>query len=89
MTVLRQPAVRSMDRMQMEQLRKVSLRFGMRPLVFRYAVALGLNGEPQAANRQMQVFRGMFGERAYQRFKAEIRNLQIEKYPELKLVELP
>ena len=89
MTVLRQPVVRSMNSMQMEQLRKVSLRFGMRPLVFRYAVALGLNGEPQAANRQMQVFRGMFGERAYQKFKAEIRNLQIEKYPELKLVELP
>ena len=89
MTVLRQPAVRSMDSMQMEQLRKVSLRFGMRPLVFRYALALGLNGEPAAADQQMQVFRGMFGERAYQSFKTEMRNLQAEKYPELVLVELP
>ena len=89
MTVLRQPAVRSMNRMQMEQLRKVSLRFGMRPLVFRYAVALGLNGEPAAADRQMQVFLGMFGEQAYQSFKTEMRNLQAEKYPELVFVELP
>ena len=88
-TVLRQPAVRGMDSVQMEQLRKVSLRFGMRPLVFRYAVALGLNGEPAAADQQMQVFRGMFGERAYQRFKTEIRNLQVEKYPELELIKLP
>ena len=89
MTALRQPAVRNMDRMQMERLCKTSLRFGLRPLVFRYAVALGLNGEPAAAGQQMQVFRGMFGERAYQRFKAEIRTLQAEKYPELAAVKLP
>lgn len=89
LTTLRQPAIRGMDSMQMERLRKTSLRFGLRPLVFRYAVALGLNGEPAAADRQMQVFRGMFGERAYQRFKTEIRTLQAEKYPELALLKLP
>lgn len=89
LAALRQPAVRGMDNVQMERLRKVSLRFGMRPLVFRYAVALGLNGEPVAADRQMQVFRGMFGERAYQRFKTEIRTLQAEKYPELSALKLP
>ena len=89
LTALRQPATRGMDSLQMERLRKTSLRFGQRPLVFRYAVALGLNGEPAAADRQMQVFRGMFGERAYQRFKTEIRTLQAEKYPELELLRLP
>ena len=89
LTALRQPAVRGMDNVQMERLRKVSFRFGLRPLVFRYAVALGLNGQPAAADRQMQVFRGMFGERAYQRFKTEIRTLQAEKYPELGNLKLP
>ena len=88
LTTLRQPATRGMDSMQMERLRKTSLRFGLRPLVFRYAVALGLNGEPAAADRQMQIFRGMFGELAYQRFKTEIRTLQAEKYPELAVLKL-
>jgi O-antigen ligase len=89
LTALRQPAVRGMDNLQMERLRTVSLRFGMRPLVFRYALALGLNGKPAAAEHQMQVFRGMFGERTYQRFKTELRRLQAEKYPELAAVRLP
>ena len=88
-TALRQPAVRGMSSVDMERLRKASLRFGMRPLVFRYAVALGLNGQPVAADQQMQMFRGMFGERAYQRFKTEIRTLQAENYPELGALKLP
>jgi hypothetical protein len=89
LTALRQPAVRGMDNLQMERLRTVSLRFGMRPLVFRYALALALNGKPAAAEHQMQVFRGMFGERTYQRFKTELRRLQAEKYPELAAIRLP
>ncbi len=89
LAALRQPADRGMDKMQLERLRQVSLRFGMRPLVFRYAVALGLNDEPVASAKQMRVFRGMFGERAYQGFKAEFRRLQAEKYPELSSVDLP
>ncbi len=89
LTTLRQPAVRQMGTAQIEQLRRVALRFGMRPLVFRYAVALGLNGEPAAAVKQMLVFRGMFGERAYQRFKVEFQIVQAQKYPELAVIQLP
>ena len=89
LAALRQPAVRQMDGAQLERLRKVALRFGMRPLVFRYAVALGLNGEPAAAAKQMLVFRGMFGERAYQRFKVEFQIVQAQKYPELAAIQLP
>ncbi len=89
LTALRQPAVRGMDSVQMERLHRVSLRFGMRSLVFRYAVALGLNGKSAEADQQMQVFRGMFGEKAYQRFKNEIRAVQAEKYPELAALKLP
>ena len=89
LATLRQPAVPNMTSEQLERLRKVSLRFGARSMVFRYAVALGLNGQPAAAARQMQVFRGMFGERAYQMFKLELRQLQVEKYPELAAVLMP
>ena len=89
LTATRQPAVRNMTDVQMERLRKVSLRFGNRPLVYRYAVALGLNGEPVAAARQMVLFRGMYGERAYKAFSTAFRTLQAEKYPELAAVMLP
>ena len=89
LAALRQPAVRDMDKAQLDRLRKVSLRFALRPLVFRHALALGLNNQPTAAAQQMVVFRGMFGEDAYQHFKSELRNLQAEKYPELANVNLP
>ena len=89
LAALRQPAVRDMDKAQLNRLRKVSLRFAIRPLVFRHALALGLNNQPAAAAHQMLVFRGMFGEDAYQHFKSELRSLQAEKYPELANVSLP
>ena len=89
LATLRQPAVPGMDGAQLERLRKVSLRFGQRPLVFRYALALGLNGDAPGAAKQMQVFRAMYGDRAYQTFKLEFRVVQAEKYPELAAVILP
>lgn len=89
LATLRQPAVPNMTSEQVERLRKVSLRFGARTLVYRYAVSLGLNGQPTAAAHQMLIFKGMFGERPYQRFKLELRKLQAEKYPELAAVILP
>ncbi len=87
--VLRQPAEPGMSPLQMEKLRRVSLRFGFRPLVFRYAVALGLNGDPGGAGHQMQVIRSVYGERYYQAAKAEMQRLTAEKYPQLSAVQLP
>ena len=89
LTTLRQPAVPLMSAQDIERLRQVSLRFGMRLLVFRYAVALGLNGDPIAATRQMQVLRGMFGERSYQAAKEDMRRLALESYSQLSSVNLP
>ena len=89
LAALRQPAVPNMTSEQVERLRKVSLRFGARSMVYRYAVALGLNGQPAAAARQMLILRAMFGQRAYELFKLELRQLQAEKYPELAAVVLP
>ena len=73
----------------MESLRQVSLRFGFRPLVFRYAVAMGLNGDPEGASRQMQVLRGMYGERYYLATKAEMERLAVTQYPPLSAIRLP
>ena len=89
LSVLRQPAVPAMTPQQMESLRQVSLRFGFRPLVFRYAVAMGLNGDPEGASRQMQVLRGMYGERYYLATKAEMERLAVTQYPPLSAIRLP
>ena len=89
LSVLRQPAVPAMTAAQMESLRQVSLRFGFRPLVFRYAVALGLNDDPAGASRQMQVLRGMYGEHYYQATKMEMERLAAAEYPQLSAVRLP
>ena len=89
LTTLRLPATPGMDTHAIERLRQVSLRFGLRPLVFRHALALGLNGNPAAASRQMQVFRGMFGERSYQAAKADMQNMAATNHPELKALALP
>ena len=87
--VLRQPAIPEMSKDQMALLQKVSLRFGMRPLVFRYAVALGLNGDPEGAAKQMQLVRSMFGNIYYNTAKAEMLRLAVEEYPQLNAVKLP
>ena len=89
LTTLRQPATAGMDVQDIERLRQVSLRFGLQPLVYRYALALGLNGNPAAASRQMRVFRGMFGERSYQAAKADMQSMAAASHPELKAVTLP
>ena len=72
-----------------ENLHKTSSRFAYGALAFRYALALGLNGQPEAASRQMRIIRGMYGEIYYQAAKSVLRSLEAEKYPELALVLTP
>ena len=73
---------------EMETLRKASLRFPYGALGLRYAMAMGLNGNPVGAQRQMAMIRGMYGEYYYQAAVASLREMQ-EKYPELSAVTLP
>lgn len=89
LTVLRQPASPNMLPAQLESLRKVSLRFGYRPLVYRYALALGLNGNIAGARHQMLVFRSMFGELSYNEMKAQMLLQAATIYPQLNAVQLP
>lgn len=89
LTAARQKAIPGMSDQELENLRKVSLRFPYGSLGLRYALALGLNGNPTAATRQMAVIRGMYGEYYYQAAVSVLRELQHEKYPELSLVNTP
>ena len=85
----RQEATRDMRIEEIENLRRTSSRFAYGALAFRYALALGLNGQPEAASRQMQIVRGMYGDLYYQAAKSVLRSLETEKYPELALVLTP
>ena len=82
----RQKAVPGMTTAELENLRRVSLRFPYGALALRYGIALGLNGFPEEATRQFAIIRGMYGITYYQAAVSALRELQIEKYPQLSLV---
>lgn len=85
----RQRPARGMDAEELENLRKVSSRFAYGAVRFRYALALGLNGNPSEATSQMAILRGMYGDFYYQAAVGELRALQRDGYPELSQVITP
>lgn len=74
---------------ELEALRKVALRFAYGGLSLQYALALGLNRDPEGATRQMAVIRGMYGPFYYRVAVDTLRELEREKYPELAQVRTP
>jgi len=89
LTAARQHALPNMGAHDLENLRKTSLRFPYGSLSLRYAIALGLNGDPLGATKQMAIIRGMYGDHYYQAAVMVLRGQQREKYPELALVITP
>ncbi|MBV5299549.1 MAG: O-antigen ligase C-terminal domain-containing protein [Rhodoferax sp.] len=84
----RQPAVPNMTAQQLNDLRQVSLRFPLNPVNLRYALALGLNGDPDGARHMMAVVRGMYGEKYYAAAKALWAENAV-KYPQLRAINVP
>lgn len=78
-----------MSAQSLEDLRLVARRFLTGSVNLRYAVALGLNGDPAGAALEMRVIRGLHGEAYYQTAKAKLREIEKRKYPQLSAVELP
>ena len=72
-----------------ENLRKVSERFAYGSVRLRYAQALALNGNPKEASHQMAIIRGMYGQAYFDACVAEIRRLQVEKYPQYSAIVMP
>jgi len=84
----RQKATPGMTPEDLENLRKASLRFPYGALALRNALALGLNGDPAGATRQMAVIRGMYGAVYYNAAVWVLREQQ-SKYPILSQVITP
>jgi O-antigen ligase len=78
-----------MAKKDLENLRNTSSRFAYGALRFRYAQALGLNGDPAGASKQLAIIRGMYGETYFNACVSELRRLQAEKYPQYAAIVIP
>lgn len=61
----RTPATINMSREQIEWMRKVSHRYPYVSSIFRYSLALALNGQADAAREQLLILRALHGEKYY------------------------
>jgi hypothetical protein len=84
----RQPPVPGMTEQQLDDLRRASSRFPHGALGLRYALALGLNGDPAGARHMMAVVHGVYGNKFYDAAKAAWVE-KAEKYPQLRAINLP
>ena len=77
-----------MSRADLDNLRKVSDRFAYGAIRFKYAQALGLNGDPVGASKQMQIIHGMYSEFFYKACEDELTRLTAATYPQLSKVKI-
>lgn len=54
-----------------------------------YVIALGLNGQPDEASRQLRILHDLYGPQTYLQAKAELSALRDRAYPELAAINLP
>lgn len=85
----RQPAKPGLSTEELSNLRMAAMRFPYGALTYRYALALGLNGDPEGARRWMATIRGVYGEKYYRGVKADLLEQAAEKYPQLAAVNPP
>ena len=74
---------------QLDQLKKLALRYPWVATQYRYALALALNENAKEATRQFQVLRWQRDEKTYETIKREVNELARTRYPELRTLKLP
>ena len=84
----RTEARRNMSAAELEWMRKVSQRFAYPPAMFRYALAAGLNGQPDVATRTLAQLCSIHPLPRCEEAREGWRALQ-ERYPELRAVPPP
>ena len=83
----RTPAHEGMSRAQLDWMRRVVHRFPVPPALFRYALALGLNGEPDEARLQLARLRQLHPPAHHEEAMENLR-LMAKRYPQLEQVLL-
>jgi hypothetical protein len=72
-----------------ERLRIASTSQAWATLHLSYAVALGLNGQPEEASRQLRTLRALYGNETYKQVREKFLEAQEGPYPQLAQVRLP
>jgi len=87
---VRTPASEGMSRQQLEWMRHVSYRYHSASGLFRYTLALGLNGFPEPARENLLIIRLLHGDKQYFEGVDAIKKMS-SRYPQLMdlLTELP
>lgn len=84
----RTEATPGMDQEQIEWMRKVAHRYPYPPSLFRYSLALFLNGQPNLAKQELLRLRALHGEELYQGARLGMISMA-ERYPQLEYLQLP
>jgi len=74
---------------ELERMRVANASFEWATLHLHYAVALGLNGQPEEASRQLSNLRALYGMSSYEQAVAYFQELQNMKYSQLASVKMP
>lgn len=78
----RTPVTGQVSKEQLNWMRKVAHRYPTHMTLFRYALALGLSEQPAAAQEQLLILRGLYGESSYLERVGALRTMK-KKQPEL------
>lgn len=74
---------------EIERIRIANASFAWATLQLNYVVALGLNGHPEEAARQLSNLRAVYGAASYQQARDAFVRLRDKRYPQLSSVKLP
>ena len=79
---------RGMSVTDIERMRKANASLAWASLHLKYVIALGLNGQPEEATRQLRNIELLYGKVTYKSAADELGKIREEKYPELSLVRI-
>lgn len=89
LAAMRLRAVPGMRADDLALLQRVSRRFSWAPIQFRAALALGLNGQDEAAHAQLRILKAMFAAEIYEEARDNWLRMSEDQYPQLASVALP
>lgn len=79
---------RGMSQAEIDRLRKANLGRHWGSLNMKYVIALGINGQPEEATKQLRNIKALYGAELYRSAADELRAARDGKYPELALVRI-
>ncbi len=83
LTMGRMQPTRGMSSAEIEHLRKANLSRHWAALNMKYVIALGINGQPAEATKQLHMIKALYTSDLYRSALDELRSLASKEYPEL------